>query len=70
MPIQALLLGPTNTLTQNVTYALPGTLCLVTSSGPVETSLDGTTWAAHTSGELSGAAFIRSSGVNTIVICK
>lgn len=70
MPTQLLPVGPATTLTQNITYALPGQLSLVTTSATCETSLDGTTWAAFTSGNLTGAVFIRSAGVNTIVTCK
>jgi hypothetical protein len=70
MAIQLLPVGPATTLVQNQVYALPAQLCLVTSSAAVETSLDGVTWAAHTSGELSGKVFIRSAGVGTIVTCK
>ena len=62
--------GPPTVLTQNVVYALPAQLCLVTSSAACETSLDGTTWAALTSGSMSGAVFIRSAAVNTIITCK
>lgn len=70
MPTQLISLGPPTVLTQNVTYALPAQLCMVTSSAAIETSLNGTTWAAHTSGSMSGASFIRSAGVGTIVTCK
>jgi hypothetical protein len=70
MPTQLLPVGPPTVLTQNVTYALPAQLCVVTSSGAVETSLDGTTWTAFTSGGMSGAVFIRSGAANTIVTCK
>jgi hypothetical protein len=70
MPVQLLPVGPATVLTQNATYALPAQLCLVTSSSACETSLDGTTWAAFTSGNMSGAVFIRSAGVGTIVTCK
>ncbi len=62
--------GPPTVLTQNVVYALPAQLCLVTSSAACETSLDGTTWTALTSGSMSGAVFIRSAAVNTIITCK
>lgn len=70
MPTQLLSIGPANTLVQNVPYALPASLVLVTTSGACETSLDGTTWTALTSGNMSGSVFIRSAGVNTIVTCK
>lgn len=70
MPIQLVPLGPPTVLTQNVVYALPAQLCLITTSAGCETSLDGTTWSAFTSGGLSGAVFIRSSSVDTIITCK
>lgn len=70
MPTQLLPVGPPTVLVQNVTYALPAQLCLVTSSGSVETSLDGSTWTAFTSGNMSGAVFLRATGANTIVTCK
>ena len=70
MPTQALVLGMPWTIIQGVTYALPGTLCMVTTSAACETSLDGTTWTAFTSGNLSGAVFIRCAGGNSIVVCK
>lgn len=70
MPTQLLSIGPANVLTQNVVYALPAQLCVVTTSGASEVSMDGTNWTAFTSGGASGALFIRSSGVNTIVTCK
>ena len=63
-------LGPPITLAANVAYALPAQVCLVTSSGAVETSLDGTTWTAFTSGGLAGGVFIRSGAAGTIVTCK
>jgi len=70
MPTQLLPVGPATTLVQNVTYALPAQLCLVTTSSACETSLDGSTWVAHTSGNMTGAVFLRSAGVGTIVTCK
>lgn len=63
-------LGAPLTMVQNQVYALPAQLCLITSSGAVETSLDGTNWAAFTSGGLSGGVFIRSGAAGTIVTCK
>lgn len=70
MPTQLLPLGPPTILTQNVTYALPAQLCIVTASAAVETSMDGITWTAFTSGNTSGAPFIRSTAVGTVVTCK
>lgn len=70
MPTQLISIGPPVTLVQNATYALPAQLCVITSSGPVDVSMDGTTWTAFTSGGPSGAAFIRSTAANTIVTCK
>jgi len=63
-------IGPPVTLAANIAYALPSQLCLVTSSAACETSLDGTTWSAFTSGGMTGASFIRSAGANTVVTCK
>jgi len=62
--------GKAVTLKQNAIYALPTQLCLVTTSGAAETSLDQTTWTAFTSGSMGGGAFLRSAGANTIVLCK
>ena len=70
MPIQLVPVGTPTTLVQNQVYALPAQLCFVTTSSACETSMDGTTWTAFTSGNMSGGVFIRSAGVNTIVTCK
>lgn len=70
MPTQLLPVGPPTTLQQNVVYALPAQLCLITTSAACETSMDGTTWSAFTSGNMSGNVFIRSAAVGTIVTCK
>lgn len=69
MPNLLLPVGTPTTLIANQVYALPAQLCLVTSSAAVETSLDGTTWAAHTSGNMSGAVFLRAATA-AIVTCK
>ena len=74
MPTQLLSLGVPWVLTQNVVYALPAKVVLVTSSLAVETSSDGTTWAAltgaNTVGANSGAAFIRCTTGAPTVTCK
>jgi hypothetical protein len=70
MPNQLLPVGTPTVLVANATYALPAQLCLVTSSAACETSMDGTTWAAFTSGNMTGAVFLRSAASNTIVTCK
>lgn len=70
MPTQLVPVGTPVTLVANTTYAMPAQLCFVTSSGAVETSMDGTTWAALTSGNMSGSVFIRATGAGTIVTCK
>jgi hypothetical protein len=70
MPTQAIHVGPATVLTQNVVYALPAQLCVVTTSAACDVSMDGSTWTAFTSGNPSGAVFIRSAAVGTIVTCK
>jgi len=65
--------GITYTLVQNRLYALPSTVTFITSSAAVEVSLDGITWGAlanATTGAVTGANFIRSTLVNTIVALK
>ena len=70
MPTQLLSIGVPWNLTQNVTYALPTKPCVVTTSAACETSINGSTWTAFTSGSTSTAKFIRSAGVNTLVTCS
>lgn len=69
MPTPLLPVGTPTVLVANTTYALPAQLCLVTSSAACETSMDGTTWAAFTSGGMSGAVFLRAATA-AIVTCK
>jgi hypothetical protein len=70
MPTQLIPVGPAVTLTQNVVYALPARQCALTSSAAVETSMNGTAWSAHTSGQNTGAIFVRSALAGTIITCK
>jgi len=62
--------GPPTTLVQNQVYALPVRACILVSSGACEVSLDGTTFGAHTSGDIAKGCFVRSAGAATIVACK
>lgn len=70
MPTQLIPVNTPTVLTQNAVYALPAQLCLVTSSAGCEVSMDASTWTAFTSGNMTGAPFIRSGSVGTIVTCK
>lgn len=73
MPTELLSIGPAITLVQNQVYALPARRVLARSTGAIETSQDGTTFAAVTltnnQAELA-AVFIRSTGANNIVTLK
>jgi hypothetical protein len=57
---------PTLTLA-GVAYALPVRACMLISSGASEVSLDGTAWAAHTSGQNAQGAFVRTTGAATVL---
>jgi len=65
--------GIAHTLVQNQVYALPGCLVNIRSTAAVETSQDGTTFAAVTltnnQADIS-AMFVRATGVGTIVSIK
>ena len=74
---ELLTIGPSHTLTQNVTYALPARSVHVyvqNNLTSIEQSNDGTTWTAVTLDDDesfdAAALFIRSTGVATIIICK
>lgn len=61
------------TLLQNAIYALPARAVVITASGAVDVSLDGLSWtnlANATTGAVTGSRYIRSTGVNTTVLCK
>lgn len=66
--------GQATTLTQNVVYGLPSKLCYVQSSLAVESSVDGTTWAALTGANTVGVAcagsWIRCTTGAPVVIVK
>jgi len=70
MPIQLIPMGMPVTLVQNVAYALPTRACVLTSSAAVTTSLDNSTYGAHTSGTVTGANFVKSALAGTIITCK
>jgi hypothetical protein len=73
MPTTLLSIGTTVTLVQNLAYALPARVTFLTASAAVEVSLDGTVWSAlagATTGVATGSNFIRSTLVNTVVICR
>lgn len=67
---QSIPLGPSVVITQNVTYALPGKACYLSTSSPCDVSIDGTTFAAHTSGQIVNATFIKCTTGNATVLCK
>lgn len=73
MPTELLGIGPVYTLVQNQVYALPARRVLARSTGAIETSQDGTTFASVTltnnQAELS-AIFIRSTVASNIVSLK
>jgi hypothetical protein len=60
---------PTLILGSNTVYALPMRACLLVSSGACEVSLDGTAWAAHTSGQVALGSFVRAAAPVTVA-CK
>jgi hypothetical protein len=69
----ALTIGKSTVLTQNVNYALPSKMVMVTSSAAVDVSVDQSNWSAlagYAAGAVTGAGFIRSAGVGTSVLCK
>lgn len=78
MPTQLIQLGVPTVLTQNVIYALPARKCFVSANAAIDMSIEisFTTSVVVTGpnailGVSAGAnAFIRSSGVGTIVIAK
>lgn len=70
MPTQAISAGVPTTITQNVAYALPSPSCWMQSSAVVETSLDGSTWAAvsaSTTGVQTAAVFVRCTTANALI---
>lgn len=67
--------GVTNTMTQNVTYALPSKNMWVQSSAVIQGSLDGSNWSdisATTTGVHVVVPFIRNTNTSTgtIVMAK
>lgn len=70
MPTQLLSIGVPFTITQNVVYALPAKPCVITASIACDTSVNGTTWAAFTSGGVNSTGkFIRCTTGNSLVNC-
>jgi hypothetical protein len=66
--------GVATPILQNIQYGLPATLCFVQSSVAIESSVDGSAWAAltgaNTIGVVCAAGFIRCPTANAVVICK
>ncbi len=67
MPTQLLSIGSVVTLVQNVVYALPSRPATVTTSVACETSVNGSTWTAFTSGGTTTAKFIRCPTGSSVV---
>lgn len=73
MPTELLSPGRPHTIAQNVVHALPSMAVHLQSSAVVETSLDGSTWAAvsaSTTGVTLAALFVRCTTANAIVSIK
>ena len=70
MPIQSIPVGPPTPITANVAYALPAVACVLMANNAISTSTDNNTYTAHTSGTITGAAFVKSGVAGTIVTCK
>lgn len=73
MATTSLKIGPVETMTQNVVYALPARQVRLMSSLAVDISLDGSAWAAlanATTGADCTAAFIRCTTGNALVVLK
>jgi hypothetical protein len=70
MPTQLISIGPPTPIVANVNYALPATACILMANNAITTSTDGTTFTAHTSGQLSAAAFVKTAVAGTVVTCK
>lgn len=70
----SLLIGPVNSILQNVVYAMPPRAVRVHALAAVEISVDGSAWDALTNADTVGAdaasAFIRCPGGNTSVVLK
>jgi hypothetical protein len=66
----ALTIGVAKKLTQNVSYALPAKVVMVSADGAIDHSIDGTSWFSTASGAILGTTYLRSPVVNTTVICK
>lgn len=73
MPTLAVKIGPVETLTQNVTFALPARQVRLMASAAVEISLDGSAWAVlanSTTGADATAAFVRCTTTNALVVVR
>lgn len=73
MATTAVLIGPVQTLTQNVVYALPARQVRVMSSIAVDISLDGSAWAAlanSTTGADCTAAFVRCTTGSPLFVAR
>ena len=67
---QLLPTGTAVVINQNQVYALPARSCMVTTTAPCDTSIDGTTWTALTSGTIVAATFLRCTTAAPTVVCK
>ena len=74
MPTELLMIGPMQTITQNVAYAMPAKATTIQSLAAIESSIDGSTWAAltgaNTTGVKTAARFVRCTTGATQVVCK
>lgn len=74
MPTETLSAGRTYAILQNVAMALPPGLNFVQSLVAIQSSIDGSTWAALTAAETTGvntaAQFVRCATGNTSVSVK
>jgi hypothetical protein len=73
MPTTQVRIGPVETLTQNVAFALPARQVRVMSSLAIDVSLDGSTWAAlanATTGADCTAAFVRCTTGNALFVAR
>jgi hypothetical protein len=70
----SLMIGPANSILQNIVYAMPARAVRVHSLAAVEISVDGSAWDALTNAETTGAdagsGYLRCTTGNTTVLCK
>jgi len=69
----SLLIGPTNTLTQNIAYALPARQVRLMSVAVLQVSVDGSNYtdvAATTTGTDVTAVFAKCTTGDTVAVCR